>query len=77
MYTIAYFINDNVSSFKIKGDYTNVSITPVGDCTIDFGDGTIENIPAGIPDSYGNYELISPIQHTYNVSGEYIVKIAW
>ena len=34
--------SNNISSFKIQGDsLTSMYITPVEDCVVDFGDGTI------------------------------------
>lgn len=60
-------VNDNISSFKVKGTNTAVYFTPAEACLVDFGDGVIENVAASKSE-------IS-LNHTYNIDAEYIVKI--
>ena len=70
MYILAYKTKklNNISSFKIQGNsLTSMSITPVEDCVVDFGDGTKQTFT-------GNNSSRS-ITHNYSESNTYTIQI--
>ena len=70
MYILAYKNqkSNNISSFKIQDNFLNMmSITPVEDCVVDFGDGTKQTYTV-------NNSSIGVI-HDYSESNIYTIKI--
>ena len=67
MYTLAYKKPSYISSFKIKGTYFTMSITPVEDCVVDFGDGTKQ--------TYTGNNSSTGVNHYYSESNIYTIKI--
>ena len=70
MYILAYKKkkSNNISSFKIQGNsLTEMSITPVEDCVVDFGDGTTQ--------TYTGNNSSTQITHNYSESNIYTIKI--
>ena len=74
MYTLTYkksnngSSSNNISSFKIQGDYLNMMyITTVEDCIVDFGDGTTQ--------TYAGNDRSRGVTHSYSESNIYTIKI--
>ena len=70
MYTLAYKNKklNNISSFKIQGNsLSSMSITPVEDCIVDFGDGTTQ--------TYTGNNSSTGVNHYYSESNIYTIKI--
>ena len=74
MYTLAYkksnngSSSNNISSFKIQGNYlSSMTITPVEDCVVDFGDGTKQ--------TYTGNNSSTQVNHSYSESNIYTIKI--
>ena len=70
MYTLAYKKkkSNNISSFKIQGNsLSSMSITPVEDCIVDFGDGTTQ--------TYTGNNSSTRVNHSYSESNIYTIKI--
>ena len=60
--------SNNISSFKIQGNSLNLmSITPVEDCVVDFGDGTTQ--------TYTGNNRSTQVTHSYSESNIYTIKI--
>ena len=60
--------SNNISSFKIQGNsLSSMSITPVEDCIVDFGDGTKQ--------TYTGNNSSTPVTHSYSESNIYTIKI--
>ena len=59
---------NNASVFKINGNSLNeMSITPVEDCVVDFGDGTTQ--------TYAGNNSSKRVSHSYSESNIYTIKI--
>ena len=69
MYILAYKKkkSNNISSFKIQDNFLNMSITPVEDCVVDFGDGTKQ--------IYTGNNSLTIVEHSYSESNIYTIKI--
>ena len=74
MYILAYkksnngSLSDDTSSFKIRDSYLGgMTITPVEDCIVDFGDGTTQTFT-------GNNRS-TKVTHNYSESNTYTIKI--
>lgn len=62
------FIKTDISIFKIYGsELESMVFTPQKTCIIDFGDG--------IKQTYEGTKKSTVIEHTYDVEGEYTIKI--
>ena len=70
MYILAYKNkkSNSISSFKIQGNsLEEMSITPVEDCIVDFGDGTKQ--------TYTGNNSSTKVTHSYSESNIYTIKI--
>ena len=60
-------IVNSTSTIVINGNSLSMQITPVGQCVVDFGDGTYQK--------YDGNPTSTSVSHTYSESGNYTVKI--